>query len=115
MSIFYINLEDETEDRYDLSKFMNFTDNYDPLTSDLLSELKNLPFGGRFKIRDEANRPDKASLAIYKTFQYWWILLYYNGMTSPDQFTLGKTIEYPLLSDLENYYFSLSVKQLRIE
>lgn len=115
MSLFYIDLDSSTETRYDLAKFMRFTDNFDPLTSDLLKELKGLASGGNHTISMDEGRPDKTALKLYGDFQYWWILLYYNDMTSVSQYKRGTLIQYPDRDALENYYFSLKQRQLRTE
>jgi hypothetical protein len=116
MSLFYINLDKETESRYDLSKFMRYTDNYDPLTSDLLKELKSIPSQGNHRITGiDAGRPDKTSLKLYGDFQYWWILMFYNDINSVEDYSNGKTIQYPTRESLENYYFSLNQRQLGTE
>jgi hypothetical protein len=115
MSLFYINLEKDTDSRYDLSKFLRYSDNYDPLTSDILNEVKNLPFGGQLTITSEEFRPDTVSRKLYGDFQYWWIILFYNGMTSVDELKTKTIIQYPEKGALENYYFSLNLRQLRTE
>jgi hypothetical protein len=115
MSLFFINLDLETDNRYDLANFMAYTDNYDPLTGDIFNEVKNIPFGGSFIITTEELRPDRASLRLYNDFQYWWILLFYNDMQTVEDFKRGKKIQYPERGALENYYFSLTARQLRVE
>lgn len=113
MSLFFINLDIDTKDRYALPKFLRFTDNYDPLTSDFLERVKELPSGGNYKVTDEDKRPDRASLRIYDDFQYWWVLMYYNNIFRFEDFTRGLEIQYPRRDALEDYYFSLSARQLR--
>lgn len=113
MSLFFINLDRDTQERYDLAKFLQFTDNFDPLTSDFLDKVKALPSGGNYKITDDDQRPDRASLRIYSDFQYWWILMFYNDMLGVEDFTRGKLIQYPRRDALEDFYFGLGLKQLR--
>jgi len=44
--IFFIDLLNDTESRYSLSKFLRFTDNSDPITSKFIEDLKNINSGG---------------------------------------------------------------------
>jgi hypothetical protein len=111
--LFYISLESNTEKRLDLSNFLNFTDNYDPLTSDLLSEIQSLKARSNYKITDDALRPDKTSLKVYNDFQYWWIIMIYNNIFRVEDYVTGRLIQLPDNEALENYYFALSTKQIR--
>lgn len=115
MSLFFINLDIESDNRYDLSKFMRYTDNYDPLTSDLLKNLKDIPSAGNHVVSYDEQRPDKTSRILYGDFSYWWLILFYNDLTAVEQLKRGMVIQYPRREDLENYYFSLNQRQLRTE
>lgn len=113
---FFIDLEKRTEERYDLGKFMKWEgDNFDPLTSNILFEIKNLPVGGRYTIRGEEGRPDLLSYNIYGDTQYWWILMLYNGFNDISEILSGNEMQFPLVQDLESYYFSLKANQTRVD
>lgn len=110
---FFINLDKESSERYDMSKFMLYdVDNHDPLTSNFIRELLNLQPQGQYTVQGEDNRPDLLSYKIYGSTQYWWILLSYNNILEFDNISTGDTISYPSLGDLENLYFGLKAKEL---
>jgi len=115
MSQFFINLDLETEKRFDMSKFLEFTDNYDSLTSKFLLDLKKLKPIFTFVITHEEKKPDLISQLIYGDTQYWWIILYYNDITEIDELVSGKILQYPSLEDLEDLYFSLRSEEVATE
>lgn len=109
---FFINLEYESPERYDLARFMEFVDdNYDPLTSFMFDKIRALKSGGRYIVRGEEDRPDLISYRIYGSSQYWWVILIYNGITSYKDIVHGTEMRYPELQALENLYFSLKAQQ----
>ena len=113
---FFIDLEKQSSERYDLGKFMKWDkDNYDPLTSNIVYEIKNLESGGRYIIRGEEGRPDLLSYNIYGDVQYWWVLMLYNGFNDISEIISGNEIQYPLIQDIESYYFSLKANQNRVD
>lgn len=112
--LFFIDLEKETDKRFDISKFFEFTDNYDPLSSGFVSSLKSISMGGLYTITKEDGRPDLISNNIYGDTQYWWILMLYNDYVIVEDFKIGEQIKYPSLTELEDLYFSLKVKQLAV-
>lgn len=111
--MFYLDLENESDVRYDFSKFMRYAggDNYDPLTSKFLKDLKGLAVKGRLVIQGEEGRPDLISKKIYSSFQYWWLILLYNSILDLSELTIGKTILYPDENDLEDLYLSLKTQE----
>jgi len=111
MAEHFIDLNSTSQDRYSLSKFMKFTDIDDPLTSNFLDELLKIRPTGTYVVKNELARPDMLSYRIYGSTQYWWVILYYNSMTSVYDITLGMTISYPSITDLEELYFSLAPKE----
>lgn len=109
---FFIDLDNESSVRFEKAKFFSYTDNHDPLTSYLLSELKTLPVAGFFTVAGgEEGRPDSLSFNIYADTQYWWILMAYNDLSNIQEITNGMTIKYPSLSSLEDLYFSLKTQE----
>jgi hypothetical protein len=107
---FFIDTKRSFKERFDMSKFMEYTDNYDPLTSNFLKRLLELPIRGQRKIEGEENRPDLVSYRIFGDSQYWWIVLMYNRKLITDTFTNGEDIVFPSLTELENLLFSLKAK-----
>lgn len=107
MSQYFINLDVDSPVRFDLQKFLAFTDNLDPLTSTFLTDIKKLPTAGYFVIGGEEFRPDSVSAKIYGNDQYWWIIMVYNDILDVNSLISGRSVKYPTLSDLEDVYFSL--------
>jgi hypothetical protein len=108
---FFIDLDTDSTDRYDFGKFMRFTDNYDPLTSNFLSSLIKIPPAGVYTVSGELNRPDLLSYRIYGSPKYWWILLAYNRILEFHELIIGQQVQYPSLDSLEDLYFSLKAKE----
>lgn len=109
--LFFIDLNVESDDRYDLSKLLEYSDNYDPLNSTFLNEIKSIAEGGEYVIANEEGRPDLVSYNIYNTTQYWQIIMLYNGIDDVDFLTIGLKIKYPSIADLENLFFNLKARQ----
>ena len=108
MTQFYINMDIETDLRYDFAKFLRYnTDNYNPITSKFLTELRKLKTVGEFIVTVQEGRADLVSYEIYGSTQYWWIILEYNDLMNVDDLTISKKLNFPKLSDLEDLYFSL--------
>ena len=111
MSLFFINLDVESPERYDLAKFLEYSDNFDPLTSSFLKSLKDLKYEGTYIVQGEEYRPELLAHRIYGNVQYWWILMAYNAINSHEDLTTGLVLKYPNLEDLENLYFSLKSQE----
>lgn len=109
--MFFLNLNRDFKERYELERYMEYTDNYDILTSAFLLELKNISPSGRYVVNGQDSRPDLVSYEIYKDVQYWWIILLYNELSSISELVTGLELKYPSQSDLEQYYFSLKSRQ----
>lgn len=111
--MYYIDLDTKTIDRFDLAKFMDFTNDgvFDPLTSYLLLEIPRLSPIGEYVIRKEEKRPDLLSFSLYGDTQYWWVLMWYNTLYKPEDLTVGLKIKYPSLSAVEQLYMNASVYQ----
>jgi hypothetical protein len=108
---FFINLDKESKKRFELAKFFNYTDNYDPLTSFVYSEFKDIPVSGFFKIQGQDGRPDLISYEIFNDTQYWWLLMLYNDISTVEGFVTGMDIKYPSIGDMEDLYFSLKISE----
>ena len=110
--MFFIDFELESDERYDLGKFLQWVDdNHDPLTSNLFENIKKIKSGGLYTIQGDGERPDNISFKIYGSTEYWWVILLYNGITEYNSLPNGKQINYPNLQALEDFYFSLKIKQ----
>ena len=111
--LFFLNLDIETDSRYNFAKYMRFDgQSYDPLTSKFLKDLPEVRVGGSYRISGNEARPDRISLDIYGSFQYWWIILEYNSINKIEELSSGRTIYYPELEDLEDLYFSLKSQEV---
>lgn len=111
---FFINLNSNTTDRFDKSRFLEYSDNYDPLNSSMMTDVTTLPQGGQYTVQGEDGRPDLLSYRIYGHTQYWWILLLYNRLLDYSSIATGDVILYPSLDSLENFYFSLKSKEASV-
>lgn len=114
MQQFYIDTAGAYVERFSLGKFMEFlnNDNFDVLNSYMLNTLKTLPSSGFVTYTGLSYRPDLLSEQCYSgDSQYWWVLMMYNGLSSADDLIQGNSYKYPSLSDLEDVYFSLKLKQ----
>lgn len=110
MGLFYISSSNSGQ-RFDMSNFMEYTDNYDSITSEFFRELKNIQPVGKYEVQNEENRPDALSYKIYGDTQYWWILLFYNDKLTNEDIKNGDMISYPSINDLEILYFSLKSRE----
>lgn len=109
--LFFINLDFESRNRYDLAKFLEFTDNFDPLTSSFILDLQNISKQADYIVTKEEGRPDLVSYNYYGTTDYWYILLLYNNLDDVDDIKIGDRLSMPSLSGLEDLFFSLKLRQ----
>ena len=109
--MFYLDLDTNFTDRFDLAKFLEFTEDgvFDPLNSYMLYQLPLLSPIGSYVIRKEENRPDLLSYNIYSDTQYWWVLMWYNSLYKPEDLKVGLTINYPALSAIEQLYMNANI------
>jgi hypothetical protein len=114
--MFYIDLDTRFQDRFDLAKFMDFTNDgvFDPLNSYMLLQIPLLSPIGEYTIRKEAGRPDNLSYVIYGDTQYWWVLMWYNKIYKPEDIKIGMKIKYPSISSIEQLYMNASLYQKTI-
>lgn len=113
--MFYINNDLETKTRFDMIKFLNFdVDNIDCLGSYMLLNIPNLPMQGTYTIMSEEKRPDLLSYSIYEDTQYWWILMWYNSITSIEELKSGITLGYPSINAIQDLYTRASKYQKTI-
>lgn len=108
---FYIDLDKVVVERFDMGRFMEFTDNSDPLTSAFLDAIPDLPQGGSYEVTTEEGRPELLAFNIYGDTQYWWVLLAYNRKRDYRDFHTGDTIVFPTADAVENAYFTLLSQQ----
>lgn len=103
--MFTVNSADSSS--FNLSNFIPFDkeSGYDPLNSEFRRRLVQLPVAGRFVVSaNDAFRADLMSYQIYGTTQYWWILLDYNHLDSPEQLSIGTKISYPSIVSLTDLF-----------
>jgi hypothetical protein len=110
---FFIDLNTSNlKERYALSKFLEFSDNFDPITSEFMNKLVSLKSSGSYQIAGEDARPELISNEIYGNTQYWWAIMFYNGITKVDDLVNGMVLKYPSSDDIEDLYFILKSKEL---
>ena len=112
MSQFFINSDIESDERFDMARFMNYTDNFDPLTSRFFSDLKKLAKTGEYAIQGEEEKPDLVSTSLYENTQYWWIILAYNDMLNVGELLSGKGIGHTSVENIEDLLFNLKTLQV---
>jgi hypothetical protein len=113
MSYFFINLNYvPISERFDLARFMNYTDNFDPLTPAFFPQLSSLTVQGTYIVQFEVSRPDLLSYTIYQDTQYWWIIMLFNGLTDADEVVEGLSISFPGVDQIEDLLFSLQAQQI---
>lgn len=108
--MFKINITTETSQRYDPLKFINYSEGtFDILDSEFLRQLQKIKQYGVFKVTTEQFRPELISEKIYGAglTQYWWILMIFNELRSPNELVNGLELKYPFIESLENIYFTL--------
>lgn len=110
--MFYIDSEYDNLTRYDMSRFMDFSDDcHDIVTSYLINKIKTLPVFGYTVIQGEENNPALLSFKLYKDTQFWWVLMLYNDISEISDVVSGMTIKYPSIDSIENLYFSLKAQE----
>lgn len=111
--MYYIDLKSEVAKRYDPTKFMEWNEGiYDETTSYFIEQLLNITTNGSYQIQ-APGRPDIYAYDIYGSTDNWQILLIYNNIRDLGELTVGRTLKYPAVSDLENLFFRL--KALSVE
>ena len=109
MSQFFLNKDFSYINRFDIERFMNFTNQYhDVLQSPMLEILKSFPPIGQYLIREYPYRPDVISYNIYKEAQFWPYILLFNGINDVMQLKLGTTVNFFSLNDLEQTLYTYS-------
>jgi hypothetical protein len=108
--MFFINVEKESKDRFDLGKFMEYTDNYDPLTSNFLKDLSTVRSRNIYQVQGEEGRPDLISFNQYGDTQYWWVFALFNNKIAWDKFAIGEVLKMPSLDAIEDFYFGMKAK-----
>ncbi len=51
---------------------------------------------------------------IFKTTNYWALLMMYNDMISPFEIKIGVQMAFPSITDLEDLYFTLRSKEMAV-
>ena len=110
--MFFINLDKDTIERYDPTKFMEFVEKgHDISVSYFINRLLELQPAGIHKVITEESRLDTISFKIYGSTQYWWLIMLYNKIIDFESVVNGMEIQYPSLNDLESLYFQLKSLQ----
>lgn len=111
--MFYINDDIESDDRYSLSKLLEYNEigDFNTLSSVFVSELKDTALQSYVTSKDE--RPDLLAYKIYGDTQFAWVLMIYNKCFdfTDGTFSAGSQIKYPALEDLEKIIFTLNARK----
>ena len=115
--MFYISDILDSEDRYGLSKILEYNEkgDFNTLTSVFIQELRELPF--QSYVTSKGERPDLVAYKIYGDTQFAWILMIYNNCYdfTDGTFSEGSQIKYPSLADLEKLIFTLKARKRSID
>lgn len=111
--MFYIDNDIDTINKFDMIKFLELGQDMviDSLSSYMLYQIPKLPIHGYYKITTEEGHPEYLSYTIYGDVQYWWILMWYNQLLSPNELKIGLEIKYPALGSIEQLYLNASLQQ----
>lgn len=108
--MFFLNTsteQNETGDKFDISRFMELQQHYDPFWSYLLNKIHLVPAQGSYRIDQEEGRPELLSYNLYETIKYWWLLLVYNRKVCPFDLKQGEYIKYPSIINIDRVYMHL--------
>jgi hypothetical protein len=113
--MFFIDVERESKVRFDPGRFMEYTDNYDPLTSKFIKDLRQeVSARSVFEVRGEEGRPDLISNQRYSDTQYWWVVALYGNKLFFDSFRVGENVSMPDIGSLEDFYFGLKAQDVTV-
>ncbi len=114
--MFKINQSIPAATRYDMHRFMPFSDMFDVLDSSFISRLKSLRKHGIYPVTVEDKNPALISERIYGLYktEYWWIIMMYNNLTDITQIKTGMILNYPFRDDLDALYFSLIPNETKV-
>lgn len=119
MSTFKIDLSRNPRSQsFDLSRFMRWDQSagmYDPLDSQIIDRIQNLPQEGVFPLEDGENIPDLISWLIYRDHQYWWVLSIYNGYLDFTSIPERAVIRYPSIASLVGLFSTLRAELFQDE
>lgn len=105
--MYFLNLDSDTDYKFDMSRFMQYTTQYDPFWSYLINNIKKIPYTGQYRIDQEEGRAELLSYNLYQTTKLWWFLLLYNDKICPFDLKRGEYIYYPTLNAIDNFYMDL--------
>jgi len=111
--MYYYNDQIDVPKRFDLARFLEYDEDaecYDILTSYLCNYILDETHDGIFVVSSEEGRPELVSYKIYRDTQYWWILMYYNGLLSYEEVQSDMNLKYLRLPKLESYVLELRSK-----
>ena len=113
---FFIDLNRDTTLRFDMARFMLYDDDvFEPISSHVYENIKELPSGGQYTVKGDDFRPDQVSFKIYGTTEFWWILLIYNEKLSFQELQHGDELNFPSVQSLEDLYFKLKINQNKVD
>lgn len=114
---FYIDLEKEYIDRYELPKVcQRIEERYLTITSYFLHKFKKLPPTGYYKVLSEVMRADTVSYRYFnQEEEFWWLILYYNKLIKFQDLKSGMILKLFNVSDLESLINEMNIKEQLIQ
>ena len=108
---FFIDLDKTPKERFDMGRFMEFSDNYDPLTSSMINDLDTVKSRSVYEVQNAEGRPDLISYRRYGDTQFWWVIALYLNKMDFDDFSVGEVLQTPEIDFLEDFYFRLKAEE----
>ena len=115
MEIYFLDLESNVQDRFDMEKFLKFENDCHIMTNSFfLEKIKTLPKRGEFKVTFERESPDLISYKLLNDTQYWWLLMEYNNIKTFRDIKSGLLLNYFSIDELESLYYTLKTEEVKL-
>lgn len=120
MTIFFQN-KDQYFTSIDMAKFVDFDeqDSGRPsfLTSYVISKIRQIKNYTTITITDELlEAPDFVSFRNYqRSHSYWWIIMVYNDILEFSEFTFGKQIKIPNITEINQILSGLQLAETSVK
>ncbi len=114
--LFTYNSDYESKERFDLAKFIEFSEEYqdfDVLNSAFLQEVLKVSSIGEIKTTNKhKHQPDLLTYELFDNELYWWLILYYNNIDSIDVLVSGMILKIPSFEEIEQIIFTLRQRKI---
>lgn len=101
----------DTEDQFDISKFMEYSseaESYDVFNSKFLELINTLEAAGEYTCTAaDLIAPDAIAYNLYSDENLFWILMLYNNLSCYQKIRQGTRLKFPDYASIERAFFSL--------